>query len=300
MRGASRRGLLFRAACSFGCAHLAAAQPKGLDCAGVTAPPPLSLDAEARERHEVFLLLAMTLVHDLWGVDRSNPALVAEYAAAEPGRRFADYEGHNIGAVLVDGAGAVVGCGLNRNVKLNNSIAHAEARTIDNAFRLANAAPGGAARWSFGSLLKQHVLYTTLEPCAQCAGILDLANVASVVYGQDDPGQQRIVNVLYNMGTPGHPGAGVLPVRASFVRFWSALASAFERFEAAAAPGQAGATRFLQTVEAYAIYRQAAQEFDTIAVDPANAAALAGARKVRAAWRDALERDGVAPAGAGI
>jgi len=47
--------------------------------------------------------------------------------------------------------------------------------------------------------LKDHTLYTSLEPCAQCAGIMALAGVKEVVYLQVDDGTRRISNILYNL-----------------------------------------------------------------------------------------------------
>jgi tRNA(Arg) A34 adenosine deaminase TadA len=285
----------------FGCAHRAfgqTAQP-GLNCTDVTAAPPLALTPTEEELHSIFLLLAMALVHDAWGVDRRRPEQIAAYAAAEPGRHFPDYTGHNIGAVLVDRTSNVISFGLNRNVVLNSTLEHAEARTIRNAIRIANAASGkaGPKRWSFGSLLLADRLYATLEPCAQCAGIMDLANIGSVVYGQDDPSQHHIVNVLYNLGQPPGSGGAPLPVRAAFTPYWDALAAAYTRFVARAAPGaRTGLTSFLETVEAYRIYRDAARSFAAMTVqEPANAAALGGARAFRVRWQQHLQ-SGVAPA----
>jgi len=51
----------------------------------------LKLSPGEAERHTIFLLLAMALVYDGWGVDRARPDLVAAYATAEPQRRFPDY-----------------------------------------------------------------------------------------------------------------------------------------------------------------------------------------------------------------
>ena len=296
--GPSRRSLLFGAACSLGCGHATVAHPARRNCVDLAAAPSLSLGPAEQQTHEIFLLLAMALVFDGWGVDRANPSMIAAYAAAEPGRSFPDYAGHHVGAVLVDPTSTVIGCALNRNVILNNSTAHAEARTIDNAFQLANAAagPAGPAKWSFGSMLQRHVLYTTLEPCAQCAGIMELANISSVVFGQDDPGQRQVVNVLYNLTEPGRPGAGTLPVRASFMPYWQPLAAAYYAFEAGVTgSGQGGATRFLQTVEAYRIYRDAARTFEQMELGGASAVVLAGARQFRATWRETVRRDGIAP-----
>jgi tRNA(Arg) A34 adenosine deaminase TadA len=297
--GLSRRGCLLGAFCPVAGSHLAQgeAAQSGPSCVEITDAPTLTLSSAEEERHLIFMLLAMALVHDGWGVEHSRPEQLAAYAAVEPGRRFPNYAGHNVGAVLVDASSGVISFALNRNVELNSTLEHAEARATRNAIRIANAAagPAGPERWSFGALLQGKRLYATLEPCAQCAGIMDLANIGAVIYGQDDPGQRGIVNVLYNLQRSG-PGNAPLPIRASFTPWWERLATAYGRFAAEAAQGaRTGLTSFLETVEAYLIYRDAAREFATIEVrDPDNAAALLGARAFRERWRSHVG-EGVAP-----
>ncbi len=39
-----------------------------------------------------------------------------------------------------------------------------------------------------GYSLKKHTVYTTLEPCAQCSGMMTLCSIERTVYGQTDPG----------------------------------------------------------------------------------------------------------------
>lgn len=295
MSGFSRRGVLFGAACALGCTA-ASAGPGRLTCDDAAASPALALGAAEQERHGIFAALAMALVFDNWGVDRSRPELVAAYEAAEPGRVFADYPGHNIGAVLVDRTGSVICGALNRNVQLNSTLEHAEARTVARAIQLANQK--GSARWSFGALLEGDCLYTTLEPCAQCAGIIELGNIAGVVYGQADPAQFRIVNVLFNLRRQGGEAAGTVPIEAGFAPFWAPLAAAYARFQETAPTGaRTGLTAFLQTVEAYLVFRAASEGFERMSVSEAgNETLLLGAQAFRSRWRDAMRADGVAPA----
>ena len=206
--GLSRRSVIVGAGCVLGCtgnAYGQLAPHRAPSPCCTDAAPAVTLSAEERERHTIFVLLAMALTHDGWGVDRTRPDLVAAYAAAEPKRSFSDYLGHNIGAVVVDRNSRVVCFALNRSVELNSTLEHAEARGIRAAFAIANAglAPGAPPPWTFGRLLRLDRLYTTLEPCAQCAGIMDLANVQEVVFAQDDPGQHHIVDILYNLPREG-------------------------------------------------------------------------------------------------
>lgn len=238
------------------------------------------------DRHTLYLLLAMALVHDAWGVSRARREQVEAYAEAVPGRAFQDYLGHNVGALLVAPDGAILDFAMNRNVALNSTLEHAEYRAIRRAIDGANgrAGPGGVAPWSFGSLLQGHSVYATLEPCAQCSGILDLARVSDVVYAQDDPGQCRVAHMLHAL----RRGPGVLPaprpLRASFFPFWRPLAEAYDAYLARLPPGgRAGVTSFLETVPAFTVFADAAAAFDALTAEACgDAALLAAARLFRA------------------
>jgi len=81
-----------------------------------------------------------------------------------------------VGAVVVDGAGEVVGRGHNRRESDGDATAHAEML----ALRQAAAARSG---WR----LSDCTLVVTLEPCTMCAGAAVLSRVHRVVYGADDP-----------------------------------------------------------------------------------------------------------------
>ena len=81
-----------------------------------------------------------------------------------------------VGAVLLDGAGAVLASAYNDREGSGDPTAHAEVL----ALRRASAATG---RWR----LEGCTLVVTLEPCTMCAGALVLARVARLVYGAADP-----------------------------------------------------------------------------------------------------------------
>jgi tRNA(adenine34) deaminase len=80
-----------------------------------------------------------------------------------------------VGAVVVDGAGEVVGRGHNGREALADPTAHAELV----ALRQAATATGG---WRLDGC----TLVVTLEPCTMCAGALVLARVSRLVYGAVD------------------------------------------------------------------------------------------------------------------
>ena len=81
-----------------------------------------------------------------------------------------------IGAVVVDGSGAVIGVG--RNVREADADPTGHAEVV--ALRAAAAARG---EWRLGGC----TLVVTLEPCTMCAGAAVLARVDRVVFGAFDP-----------------------------------------------------------------------------------------------------------------
>lgn len=81
-----------------------------------------------------------------------------------------------IGAVVVDGTGAVVARAHNEREASGDPTAHAEVL----ALRRASALRGS---WR----LDDCTLVVTLEPCTMCAGALVLARVGRLVFGAYDP-----------------------------------------------------------------------------------------------------------------
>ena len=81
-----------------------------------------------------------------------------------------------VGAVLVDGAGAVLARAGNRVEELRDPTAHAEMLAIRAA-----AAAAGAKR------LEGADLYVTLEPCAMCAAAISFARIRRLYFGAYDP-----------------------------------------------------------------------------------------------------------------
>jgi len=81
-----------------------------------------------------------------------------------------------VGAVVLDGAGAVVGEGHNRQQADRDPTAHAEIVAI----RRAAQARGG---WRLDTC----TLVVTLEPCTMCAGAVTAARLDRLVYGTADP-----------------------------------------------------------------------------------------------------------------
>jgi tRNA(adenine34) deaminase len=81
-----------------------------------------------------------------------------------------------VGAVILDGAGTVVGRGRNRREADGDPTAHAEIVAIRQA-----------ALARRGWRLDGCTLVVTLEPCTMCAGAVTAARLDRLVYGAADP-----------------------------------------------------------------------------------------------------------------
>lgn len=80
-----------------------------------------------------------------------------------------------VGALVVKD-GEIVGRGYNSPISLHDPSAHAEIRALrDAAAHLGNYRLVGCT------------LYVTLEPCAMCAGAIQHARIARLVFGAADP-----------------------------------------------------------------------------------------------------------------
>jgi tRNA(adenine34) deaminase len=91
-----------------------------------------------------------------------------------------------VGAVIVDGAGAVVAEAQNRKQRDGDPTAHAEILALRQAGR-------SRGNWH----LNDCTLYVTLEPCPMCAGALIQARIGRLVYGTADPKAGAIASVLH-------------------------------------------------------------------------------------------------------
>ncbi len=82
-----------------------------------------------------------------------------------------------VGAVLVRD-GRALAAGRNRMKQRGDPRRHAEMECLDAAYSTGLSDPGAFA---------ETTLYVTLEPCAQCAGMIVLARIPRVVFGAWDP-----------------------------------------------------------------------------------------------------------------
>jgi tRNA(adenine34) deaminase len=80
-----------------------------------------------------------------------------------------------VGAVILDGAGEIVGMGTNEREFSQDPTAHAEMVAIRNT-------ADGLHSWR----LENHTLVVTLEPCSMCAGAIAQARIPRLVFGAWD------------------------------------------------------------------------------------------------------------------
>ena len=95
-----------------------------------------------------------------------------------------------VGAVVVRGE-KIVGRGGNRNLVDNDPTAHAEIVALRQA-----------ARELGNHRLTDCTMFSTIEPCAMCAGALVHARLRRLVYGADDPKAGAFRSVVQVLNHP--------------------------------------------------------------------------------------------------
>ena len=178
---------------------------------------------EIQERHRIYSYLLMKLVLRFWNGNKngpigSYPQRTEQREAAGSNRYRGDinerndkshipwdrYLGHNIACVAVDGLGHIIDFDFNHNAVFRSSAEHAESRLVRRMFSLTDIFDS----WKTGShfdaqshaaLLSEVTLYTSLESCAQCSGVMSLAGIKQIVYMQNDFTAYKIGNIMYNL-----------------------------------------------------------------------------------------------------
>jgi tRNA(Arg) A34 adenosine deaminase TadA len=293
-----------------------------------------AIAAGEAERHTVFALLVMGILFDAFNGNKRGATGTYPWRQKqkiEEGRYRGDslgdrYFGHNIGCIAVDHRGEIIDFEFNHNDLYNSSAEHAEARLVRRIFNLnqifddwQTIDPSQIVAVPYANVLSGVTLYTSLESCAQCSGIMALGNIKSVIYLQSDPGQYRIGNIMYNLSNPlavSHPsthGSGSTavkygapePVSADLFGFEPkrALEAAYDEYreglpgkpfwtpESGRPDNSSSITSFLCTDLARDIYEAAAARLDGLELahadyrpepsDLSNAQALAHARRFR-------------------
>jgi tRNA(Arg) A34 adenosine deaminase TadA len=200
------------------------------------------MPAAQGERHYLYSLLVMALVSNYWNGNKRGQDGVYPWRKGQQLKngiyRGGQYLGHNIACIAVDGLGEVIDFDFNHNDIFSSSVEHAESRLVRRVFSLAQVYDDWRVRRpedlprsaGYANLLSNVTIYTSLESCAQCSGIMNLGQVKAVVYLQHDPGQFVIGNILWKL-----TGANLkapLPISADQFGFpyYSELNDAFKHF----------------------------------------------------------------------
>jgi len=213
----------------------------------------------AEERDQIYMMTALAVVDQDWqttsDIDKSR--------------------GYNIGSVLVDPSGKVVYWGRNCVNCMRNGTQHGEVRLMEGY-------QTGTRTFS----LKGYSVYTSLEPCAMCGGMMCQQSVARTVYGQMDPdfgyGIQRLALNSTALGPPPNgylPYPRVLPSVPSTLAFYAAINASYAEWRKPD-PKNLTLTKFLATPIARALYKAQTNAFlNYSVVFPENMTAYQQARK---------------------
>lgn len=240
--------LLFAAVIS-GCAqspkHLAHeihAKTEPVECS--TKPPPAYRpSAVVAEQDAIYTLLAYAVVYKDWqtqGWDAPDKA-----------------RGYNIGGVLVNPQNApgqqLLCWSRNSVIKTRNGTQHGEVRLLTNYIGNNTSV----------TKVKGYKLYTTLEPCAMCSGMMTLQSLTTTVYGQTDPGYGGAIERLTLNSTVLKDGWCPYPRGVQSIA--SPLSIRKEIDEAFARVG-GSITAWLITPEAHALYEKAVHQLENYQV----------------------------------
>jgi tRNA(Arg) A34 adenosine deaminase TadA len=190
----------------------------------VSLPVP-TITPEAGERHSLYSLLVLALIAVYWngnkkGPDGKYPWRRKQKSPDGHGYAGGDYVGHNIACIGVDGFGRVIDFDFNHNYVFDSTVEHAESRLVRRIFGLVHLHDGWMLRdpstplplKPTATFLNDVSIYTSLEACSQCAGMMVLGNAKEVIFLQSDPGQFSIGNVLRNLNKLAPLPNGFIPL----------------------------------------------------------------------------------------
>jgi tRNA(Arg) A34 adenosine deaminase TadA len=273
-----------------------------------------------RERHRIYSLLLMRLIERFWNGNKLGPVGKYPERASQvelplgndrfryhgdlgvaPGDsrriRWDRYLGHNIACLAVDGTGEIIDFEFNHNELFRSSAEHAEARLVRRIFSLADLFDhwntGRVPQKARATSLSRVTIYTSLESCAQCSGVMSLGRVKEVVFLQHDPGAYRVGNIMYNLSDLDSPTSTVptapLPIPGDVIglphltqldQSYTTFLAAQKKADVEKAADRAffismdnvpdfspSITSFLCTDSALDIFRRAGREFESMTVN---------------------------------
>ncbi|WP_428508544.1 nucleoside deaminase [Roseateles sp.] len=175
----------------------------------------------AVERDEIFGLLSMAVVLQDW-------------QSSTNGR------GHNIGSVLVTPDHRPVYYARNSIRALDNTTQHGEVRLVQNYLNCKGVK----------KTAEDLTVYTTLEPCAMCSGMMTMAEVSRVIYVQKDPSYGGVREALKSIS---YPRVYSQDTTAALIQKQS-IEVGYDKYRSA---GKGSLTNYLLTDEAKGIFESA-------------------------------------------
>lgn len=190
------------------------------------------------EVDEVYSLLAYAIVHKYWQSDDRN------------GR------GYNVASVLTSPDNEVLDWGINTVNDAENCTQHGEVRLMTRYLDKDGIYS-----------LKDHNIYTTLEPCAMCAGMMTMASVKRSINGQRDYYYSKALERLsFDSekigGYPPYPR--IVASEETPSKYGQILDDAYQDYIKAG--NKAIITKFLATPEAKKVFAEAAESFKNFTV----------------------------------
>ena len=170
-----------------------------------------NISDEDAERHRIYAGALAKIMRHYWcgnkyGLDVSYPMNPSCEKWHEVCPNLGnEYRGHNIAALAVDHDGNILDFEFNHNALFDSSAEHAEARLIRRLFSLSqvndswNIQSEDNPATKYSTALDRVTVYTSLESCTQCTGVMMLGRVKEVVYLQPDPGMYRIGDLLHTL-----------------------------------------------------------------------------------------------------
>lgn len=167
--------------------------------------------------------------------------------------------GYNIGSVLVDYKHNYVWWARNNVGCYNNGTQHGEVRAIQ--------------QYTFSRkqyYIDDGVIYTTLEPCSMCAGMMSMEKAARTVYAQHDPSfGDALQRLALNSTKLGPPPEGFIPYprvtkpQPSTLEFYGKIATEYAAYCGTTPFSQCNIVAFLATPQANALYAQETRIFQS-------------------------------------
>ena len=193
-------------------------------------------DQIQEEIDEIFSLLAYSIVYKDW----QSSSVPRE-----------ERRGYNIGALIVNAQNEPVHYGLNCINSTDNATQHGEVRSIISYLDKTR---------KFN--LAEHTIYTTLEPCIMCAGMITMTSFKRVVYGQRDIEYSQAFERL-SIDTRSIGGFAPYPRTVvavpSSLKYCKALEDAYEEY--LKNDSEKVLAKFLTSDEAETIYQTALNNF---------------------------------------